>query len=175
MTKSIKGDFDVGKILNTPLPQLPESVRNVITELQDRQNKGTIGNFMKYLAETDAEEVYAQMAVKFKWPVVKNADKEIKNMIKKSNQELINRFRKDKDAAGGLPRGAEVDAREASSKGVIRDGINVVRLATDEKYHEEMLYSKRDKDWPDRIARLAEEGERMIEKNPRLAHAKTKP
>jgi hypothetical protein len=109
------------------------------------------------------------MAIKNKWPLLKNADKIIQEKVKQSNEKLFNKFIKGRsdEASGTLARGGQVDQRSAGIK-TVKDGIDLVKLATDDKYHESILEQQQHGDWYRKVAELRQEGERMIEENPRL-------
>lgn len=141
----------------------------VIKDLIASQQKGHIGNVLKYLAETPANEIYAAQAAKHGWPLVINADAKIREHVKASNKKLFEKFLKGNpsEASGTLPKGSSLD-NKAIESGVIRDGINIVKLATSDTYHESVLYSKQSKEWIDKVSELRTEGERLIAKNPRL-------
>jgi hypothetical protein len=159
---------DPNVVINTDVSKLGD-IGKVIDEIKQRSSRGIIGNPAKYLAEVDVEELYAQMAIKNKWPLLKNADKIIQEKVKQSNEKLFNKFIKGRsdEASGTLARGGQVDQRSAGIK-TVKDGIDLVKLATDDKYHESILEQQQHGDWYRKVAELRQEGERMIEENPRL-------
>lgn len=159
---------DPNVVINTDVSKLGD-IGKVIDEIKQRSSRGIIGNPAKYLAEVDVEELYAQMAIKNKWPLLKNADKIIQEKVKQSNEKLFNKFIKGRsdEASGTFARGGQVDQRSAGVK-TVRDGIDLVKLATDDKYHESILEQQQHGDWYRKVAELRQEGERMIEENPRL-------
>jgi hypothetical protein len=145
-------------------------VGTILKDLTERSEKGVIGGLYNYLANVDVEELYASMAVKNKWPIIKNADEVLHKEIKKSNEKFYKRFLKGRpdESSGSLATGKIIDQKKAASKSV-HDGVDLVKLATDDEYHEQMLYSKpNDPDWMTKITEMRLEGERMIEDNPRL-------
>lgn len=160
---------DPNVIVNTDLSKLGD-IGKVVEEIKSRSQRGLVGNPKKYLAEIDVEELYAQMAIKNKWPLLKNADKIISEQVKASNKKLADRFLKGKpdEASGSFAKGGQLDQQSSASK-TVKDGIDLIKLATDDSYHEKILYSKQnDPAWFDRIAVMRDEGERMIEDNPKL-------
>lgn len=159
---------DPNVVINTDISKLGD-IGKVIDEIKQRSSRGIIGNPAKYLAEVDVEELYAQMAIKNKWPLLKNADKIIQEKVKQSNEKLFNKFIKGRsdEASGTFARGGQVDQRSAGVK-TVRDGIDLVKLATDDSYHEQILTQKNHGDWYSKVAEMRREGERMIEENPRL-------
>lgn len=159
---------DPNVVINTDVSKLGD-IGKVIDEIKQRSSRGIIGNPAKYLAEVDVEELYAQMAIKNKWPLLKNADKIIQEKVKQSNEKLFNKFIKGRsdEASGTFARGGQVDQRSAGVK-TVRDGIDLVKLATDDSYHEHILTQKNHGDWYSKVAEMRREGERMIEENPRL-------
>lgn len=158
-TKEIRESEDYSK-----LGALGKIVQTTI----ELQKKGVIASSAKYLAESSAEEVYAQMAARHKWPVVMNADEKIRTEIKKSNSALMDRFKKSRDGSGRLSAGTEVD-RRSEAKGTKRNGVDLVKLATDDGYHESVMKQKMTPEWIQEVAKMRTEGERMLSDNPKLA------
>lgn len=159
---------DPNVIVNTDLSELGD-IGKVVEEIKSRAQRGLIGNPKQYLAEIDVDELYAQMAIKNKWPLLKNADKIIQKQVRDANEKLYNRFLKGKpdEASGSFARGGQVDQRSSGVK-TVKDGIDLIRLATDDNYHETILTQHNNGNWYRKVSELRQEGERMIEDNPRL-------
>jgi hypothetical protein len=155
---------DPEKLIATPFEKLG-NIGKVLLKLSEMQKNKTISSVAKYISEKSPEALYAEMAVELGLPVVLNADKKIRAIVKKSNQAFSDRFRKNKDG-GQMPAGKEVDSRKIKN-GQIVDGIDIVKLANNDDYHEKMLYKNSgDLKWVDKISRLRERGERFLIENP---------
>jgi hypothetical protein len=157
---------DPDKLVETPFEKLG-NLGKVLQKLSEMQANKTITSVAKYISERKPEALYAEMAVELGLPLVLNADKKIRDIVKKSNQALADRYRKNKDGNGGqMPSGKEVDSKKIKS-GQVVDGIDIVKLATNDDYHEKMLYKNSgDLKWVDKISRLRERGERFLIENP---------
>jgi hypothetical protein len=163
---------DVSKIINTPFEKLGV-IGEILTDLQQKKADGIIGNVARYIAETDPEVLYAQIAIKKNLPIVKNADKQINDKIKKSNNELLDRFKKSKDKSSGqMPTDTSVDNKSVHKSSHIRDGIDIIKLAKDDDYHEQILNQRQDIKWLEKISQLRADGEKLLEKSPRLSSRK---
>ncbi len=167
LAKNLNVDLDSDAIVKTDLSKLGD-LGKIIQSIKDNPN---IKSSVRYLADTDPKELYAQMAIKHNWPLIANADKEVRKIMKENNTKMYNKFYKNKpdEASGTFPKSNEVDSRGVA-KGVMRDGIDIVKLATNDEYHDTILYSKASEEgWSEKVGKLRDEGERLVSDNPRLA------
>lgn len=139
-----------------------------LSEIAEATKSGIIANPQKYLNRIGAEGAYAQMAMKHGWPLLKNADGVINKQIKAANKKFSDRFLKGNpdEASGSFARSKQIDQNSVRSKTIV-DGVDTIKLATNDKYHNEILYSKpNDPKWADKVAMYREMGEQYLEDNP---------
>ncbi len=141
-----------------------------LKELEEKQQNKVINDMVKYLDGKSPEAIYAELAVKFNLPIVKNADKEINKRIKDSNKKLFDRFLKNKDGGNRMADGKDF-SHKTGGNGHIVDGIDVIALAKmSEEAYEKFLYKKNNNlDWINKIGQLRDKGERMLQNNPDLS------
>lgn len=161
---------DPEKIISTPFEKLGKLGEGLKILTANWSKSAFIHNIPRHIAEKKPEALYAEMAAELGLPVILNADKKIRDIVKKSNQALADRFRKNKDGAGGkMPAGKDVDSKKIKN-GQIVEGIDIAKLASNDEYHEKMLYkNSADLKWVDKITRLRERGERFLKENPDLS------
>lgn len=113
------------------------------------------------IATMKPKSLYAAVAAEEGWEFSVNSGRRDANMIARGRSSAINAFRKtDKETARTL-RSRGSDRRQRGGR--YEDGIDVVKLASDDSYHEELLFrAGGDERQIDRLSRLRERGESII-------------
>jgi hypothetical protein len=123
------------------------------------------------IAKMKPAELYALVAVNEGWPISINTKKRDTMMVAEATQKALQHFRVSKrgrELAQGMRQIADVSGRRHVSEPYKVEGIDVVKLATDNTYHERVLSMKYGKpEWIDRVADLRRKGEEIVQKRKR--------
>lgn len=159
---------DAKKLTSTQLDKIPGVIGKFINKLAEMQKNKIIASPGQYINAKSVESLYAEIAIENNLPLMKNADAKVKKMLNEHGKKIFDRFLKSKDGGRQMADGKELGKRPSTGSHVV-DGIDVVKLAKDDDYHEKMLYKKGDIKWFDKIADLRERGERLLKENPDLS------
>jgi hypothetical protein len=102
---------------------------------------------------------------------VQNAQERDRNMIKTHVEKALSHFRrgKAKEVANSMTSARSNAAPTKQSRGsFVKDGIDMVKLATSDSYHDKVLAQKpMDLAWMNKVTEYREEGEKILAKRNR--------
>lgn len=123
------------------------------------------------IAKMKPAELYALVAVNEGWPIAINTQKRDAAMLSEATSKALRHFRisrRGREIAQGMRSNADSTGRRPVSDSHKVDGIDVVKLATDNDYHDKVLNSKfGNPNWIDRVSELRNKGEEIIQKKRR--------
>ncbi len=145
-----------------------EGIGKVVQHINKMASKNIITDVRKYVKNLGPKGLYALGAEKFGWPVVMNADDKINNQIKDKVRQAVRLFQKPKGVAGPVASKISSVSKKKINDTFDSDGINAKKLATDGKYHQQILNQKwGDQEWLKHVSTLRVKGEKLLaqEKN----------
>jgi hypothetical protein len=123
------------------------------------------------IAKMKPTELYALVAVNEGWPVAFNTQKRDSKMLTEQTMKALQHFRRSKrggEVARGMRKADDTSGKTLSNQPFKIDGIDVVKLAKDDGYHESVLNMKPGKtEWIDRVRELRHKGEEIIDRRKR--------
>lgn len=116
------------------------------------------------LAKMKPESLYALVATENGWPVAFNTQKRDMQIRADATRDALTPFLKQKKKGEATPMpAAGRDSSQKKSGGANKDGIDEIRLATDDNYHDQVLRRRPfDEKWLDKVGEMREAGERKL-------------
>jgi len=120
------------------------------------------------ISEYEPAELYALVAIKNRWPIVQNAEERDRKLIQEKVNAALQHFRRSRGSefARGMRQSGSESHEKPGDRGTVRkNGIDIVKLARDDDYHDKVMKMKpMDSDWIDKVAELRMEGEAILER-----------
>ena len=145
-----------------------DGIGKVVDDIISMNKRGVVGDVRKYINELGAEGVYMMGAKKYGWPVVQNADDVINKQIKQAVSDTVALFQRKKgDTAGPVAAGLKKQPKDSAEARFSEGGVDLKKLASDEEYYSQILYSKgfEDSTWVDKVADMRIRGEKLLAKD----------